>query len=287
MARPEWLDGVKRGKIEGLSYASAKRLRELLFGADFQRKGIRVSGLCLTLPKEAKVGDGEQAFFSMKSNKKLWFPSLVGLVWRKEVQRNGREHYHLILWEKNGTSEPDLRFTMVARWCNVVAGIVSRRRPHKEREEVRRMMWWAHTRGMDLGETDTPPSDVEDESIALFVDRWPAVTPISGPGDGVCYLIDHTSKHKAYQAKTMGRAWGAWCRASLPRLEHSEVVELSVDEAVKVARVARKLSRYWVKDARCVFGWRWCRGRSFRRGRNVVPSPSKAVAVARYIKRIR
>lgn len=259
--------GGKRGKVEGFSYASARRLRETLFRANFQPAHMSVVGLCLTLPKEAPIGTGEEVFTMMHRNRGQ-FPDLVSAVWRKEVQRNGREHYHVVLWCKARTAV-EVAIHITRSWCRLVAGRVGV-------DGVERKMLWTHFR-----DNDAWMGFLTDSQVAKLM---PCTTPIDSQGQGVRYLIDHSSKHKAHQAKTKGRAWGVWNRKGLPLLppEASVYARLSPREEVEVARILRHLSRYWVRCG-CVFGWRWCRGRRFAQGRNIVADAMARDAVRRWL----
>lgn len=262
--------GGKRGKVEGFSLASARRLRELLFKCDFRARGKGVVGLCFTLPKEAQSQDGEDVFAVMRRHPP---EELVSLVWRKEVQRNGRVHYHAVVWSSKPNPLP-VAGALLRSWCKLVAKRCS------NPQDVEGRMLWTHFRGFEaFCSQDLPASAVERVCASC-----PALTPIDSQGQGVRYLIDHSSKHKRHQAKTVGRPWGVWARNRLPLLPPGSTIgsRLSPQEGNELARILRRLSRYWVK-APCVFGWRWCRGRRYVRGASILPDAMARDSVRRWL----
>lgn len=267
--------GGIRGKVEGFSLASARRLRETLFRCDFRPAGMGVLGLCFTLPKEAKAGDGEDVWAYMRKHAKELFGGVVSLVWRKEVQRNGREHYHAVLWSSKPNPLP-MAGALIRTWCKRVAAKCD------NPDVVERKMLWTHFRGND-GFLDI---DLPEGALIHVLESVPAFTVIDSQGQGVRYLIDHSSKHKKHQSATSGRAWGVWNRSRLPRLpsDASVHVRLSPREEMELARILRHLSRYWIQ-APCVFGWRWCRGRQFKRGANIVADAMARDAVRRWMEK--
>lgn len=269
---PVMIGGGKRGKVRGFSLASARRLRELLFKCDFRPRGKGVVGLCFTLPKEAQSQDGEDVFAVMRRHPP---EELVSLVWRKEVQRNGRVHYHAVVWSSKPNPLP-VAGSLLHSWCKLVAKRCS------NPQNVEGRMLWAHFRGLEaFCSQDLPASTVERVCASC-----PALTAIDSQGQGVRYLIDHSSKHKVYQAKTTGRPWGVWARNRLPILPPGTSIyaRLSDKDEVELTRILRRLSRYWV-PARCVFGWHWCRGRRFARGSSIVPDAMARDAVRRWLEK--
>lgn len=273
---PPMKGGGKRGKVAGFSSASARRLRKTLFECDFRPKGFFVVGACFTLPSAAAAGVGEEVWEQMRRHYRN-FDGLRSSVWRKEVQRNGREHYHAVLWFESANPLPAIR-AMLRTWCNSVS------RRCDDPEAVMRRMIWTHLRGWD--ETWFEIDSIPANAVARIIDSVPMLTLIDTQGRGVQYLVDHSSKHKRYQSETTGRAWGVWGRESLPRLpvDARKRVVLPQHVEIRLVRILRHLSRYWVPDPRAPFGWRWCRGRRFKKGENILPSLSAAVAVQRWLK---
>lgn len=281
------MGGGKRGTIHGFSRAAARRLKETLFRCDFRAPGMFVVGVCLTLPREAAPGVGETVWKQIH-RKQARIPSLVSLVWRKELQMNGREHYHAILWSDDPDTLKSVG-TLVRMWCRLVA----MRCPQPDR--VERRMIWSHCRGNEKSfDVAPPPLSGEDiaaqaqfwreEYLTQLVDSCPCLTPIDGQGRGVRYLIDHASQHKSYQALTTGRAWGIWHRARLPKIPPgaSLLSRLTRSEEYALARLLRHLSRYR-RSAPCVFGWKWHPGRRFARGSHIIPSALTRDVVRRWL----
>ena len=274
--------GGKRGKVKGFSRMSARRLRGTLFRCDFHPKDMGVVGVCLTLPPEAEPGVGESVWKQIQTHKDS-IPGLVSAVWRKEVQKKGREHYHVVVWSDDPYSLRTVG-ALVRLWCR----LVSKRCPHPNSAE--RRMVWAHCRSNVSffdAEPENPSSLSTSEREAGFeklVAYLPCLTLIDSRGQGVRYLIEHSSRHKAYQAKVTGRAWGVWNRKRLPRVppDASCHARLSRTEEVGLSRFLRKLSRYPI-PAPCVFGWKWSRGRRFGGGTHIVPSATTRDAVQRWL----
>lgn len=264
--------GGRRGKVTGFSRAAARRLRETLFRADFHPPGMGVLGVCLTLPREATAGVGTLVFERIcKHSGRI--PGLVAAVWRKEVQRNGRPHFHLVVW---GSDSHSLRTVgaLVRTWCRLVAA----RCEHPER--VERKMLTAHCAG---NETlfDNTSSALSLAELATFI---PCLTPIDPQGRGVNYLIGHGSRQKRFQAGTQGRAWGVWNRKKLPLIppDASQTGVLNRSDEVALARVLRRLFRYPI-PASCVFRRRLHRGRRFDFGSHIIPSITTGETVRRWM----
>ena len=278
--------GGRRGKIHGFSLASARRLRETLFRCNYRAPGMGITGVCLTLPPEAAPGVGAIVWCKIQKQKSR-LPGLVSAVWRKELQRNGREHYHVVLW----TDNPDSLQTagaLVRLWCRLVA-------KECKTPEVYRRMLEAHCRGNDAL-FDVQPSKPSAEDIVQQTSTWrevvlpqivaqmPCLTAIDRNGHGVQYLVEHGSQRKGYQMWTTGRPWGVWFRSRLPKLpmEASLHVRLSQHEEVEVARVLRRLARYPI-PAPCCFGWKWHRARRFTKGTHVVASAKVRDAIQHWM----
>lgn len=219
----------KRGRVEGFSRASARRLRHLLYSVDY------ASGIAVTLTHPI-VMDGmrgpEAAFVSLQmvAKRKPWLRSLI---WRKEVQRSGTPHYHCILFPSDGVDGVEAAEMLVGAWID--ACMTGWRVPDVFVEAQRADMFKAH----------------HDK-------RRPSIVRLNA-SSYIRYLLDHQSKHKKEQAATKGRAWGVWLRSGLPRIEGFEQV-LTDAQYWRVARILRKASRYTVK-ASCVFGSKHTSGR--------------------------
>lgn len=259
----------KRGKVVGFSFASARRLRRLLWSVDWSGAW----SLCLTVP------DLEQASMGLPSAEECWCklqnlrPAFLrSLIWRKEVQRNGNSHYHCLLWPAEGIDGLDCCSRLIDQWIEYAsqprkfAGMMSADDVERLLQFIKAKMAKAH--------------------------RIEGKRACCKPCDGGYrrYLADHQSKHKAYQANTVGRAWGVWQRRALPMVI-SFADTLSNSELLLVARALRKASRYR-SPAPCPFGYHYASG-----GRNLRPigetnyfgkrSDALAADVARYLALVR
>lgn len=104
--------------------------------------------------------------------------------------------------------------------------------------------------------------------------------------NAVQYLCDHTSKHKAYQAKTTGRAWGVWFKGRLPVLDipRHNLNSLPGRIVRRIQIALGKMSRYWFKDESRPFGYRWSHPRRFSgEGKRVLFRPGAALAISRMV----
>lgn len=224
-------NGGKRGYVVGFSAASARRLRKLLFSLDY-REAVSV-----TLTSPLYFFDPEKAFMSLHYDKGA--RSLVRcLIWRKEVQLSGTPHYHCILWPSDGLSGVECAERLIALWIravlrtsNLPSGVIS------------------ELSGFYIKEMES----------AHFDRRRPSIRRLGDGSQFVRYLLDHQSKHKIEQARTIGRAWGVWNRSKLP-LSDIKCFDLTEEQYFVVGRVLRKASRY-LFPAACIFGRKHSRGR--------------------------
>lgn len=266
MPVPEALKNTKRGTVKGFTRESANRLRNLLFPLDYGN----AFGIALTAPPWATVRP-EEAFDAM-SKHKARCEGLESLVWRKEVTRKGVPHYHVIAFLEDGFdfgTFQRVHFWLVDQWtrallprlCPVRVRLAFEgRRMPGDIETARRMI-----RARNLCE----------KNLTIITDA-----------NAVQYLCDHTSKHKAYQAKTVGRPWGVWFKARLPviRIPHHDLAALPGRVVRRVQQALGKMSRYWFKDESRPFGYRWSHERRFTgQGKRVLFRPGAASAIARMV----
>lgn len=266
LPQPSRLQGVKRGTIKGFSHKAANRLRNLLFPLDFQG----AFGIALTAPPWSTVGP-EEAFDAVSKHKSRC-PGLLALIWRKEVTAKGLPHYHAIVFPEHPGDIVELlavqrwvldqwATALLPRMCPVRVGLCCK----------------AHSLP---GDTATAREMVR--RINGGKDNLVLITS----ANAVQYLCDHTSKHKAYQAKTTGRAWGVWFKDRLPRVlvDRRSLDELPVRIARRIHEALGKMSRYWIKDAKAPFGYRWSHPRRFDGlGSRVLFRPASASAVERLV----
>lgn len=265
LPQPDHLKGAVRGKVNGFSRKSANRLRNLLFPLDFEG----AFGIALTAPPWATVSP-EMAFDTLSRNKSRC-PALRSLVWRKEVTRNGVPHYHVICFTagRDFAGLLSVQRWLVAEWSKA---LLPRLCPARVA-----LCCKARCRP-----ADTPAARQWVERVNLGKDNLTLITS----ANAVQYLCDHTSKHKAYQAKTTGRAWGVWFKDRLPfvQVPGRNLDELPVRIVRRIHKALGKMSRYWVKDAKAPFGYRWSHPRRFEGlGARVIFKPASPSALLRLV----
>lgn len=266
LPQPSRLQGVKRGTIKGFSHKAANRLRNLLFPLDYQG----AFGIALTAPPWSTVRP-EEAFDTVSRHKSRC-PAIRALVWRKEVTAKGLPHYHVIVFTRNR----DLVDLLAVQWWLVqewARALLPRMCPVRVG-----LCCKARRRPLD---TATARSFVCDVNTGK--DNLTLITS----ANAVQYLCDHTSKHKAYQARTTGRAWGVWFKDRLPRVlvDRRSLDELPVRISRRIHEALGKMSRYWIKDASAPFGYRWSHPRRFSgMGSRVLFRPASADAIDRLVR---
>jgi hypothetical protein len=231
----------KRGKVQGFSRASARRLRHLLAGVDYSN----AVAVTLTHPIVMDFMRGPEAAFNSLNKHRKSLP-LRALIWRKEVQKCGTPHYHCIAFPSDGVDRVEAGEKLVSSWISeCVAGF-------GEASAV-------SVQGV-LGEALHAFRDkmMKDMIDAHHQRRRPAICVLDG-SRYLRYILDHQSKHKQEQARTEGRAWGVWDRANLPRVIPEEW-ELDEVQALIARRILRKVTRYAIKCP-CSFGWKHTKGR--------------------------
>ena len=265
MPQPPHLKGVKRGIVKGFSFAAANRLRNLLFPLDYQG----AFGMALTAPPWSTVSP-ETAFDTLSKTKSRC-KGLRSLVWRKEVTRKGVPHYHVIVFTANrdfgdllavqGWILREWSKALVPRLCPARVGLCCKAKCRP---------------------ADTNAGQDWVKRVNGGKDNLTLITS----GNAVQYLCDHTSKHKAYQAQTTGRAWGVWFRDRLPsvRVPGRSLDDLPVRVVRRIYKAAGKMSRYFIKDKAAPFGYRWSHERRFdRMGARVMFKPTSPAALLRLV----
>ena len=242
-----------RGCVVGFSSASAARLRHLLFTLDYSG----AVGFALTAPPWSTVTP-EQAFDALSRNKSR--SGVSSLVWRKEVTKRGISHYHCIAfpkgdalsvveWFETNWARALLPSLDLAKLKESDSRLVDRLAGLDPKEALERARW-------EVGRNVSHPSNI--------------VTGFASSTNAVRYLLDHTSKHKAYQSLTTGRAWGVWSRSNLPEVRLPNGIrldELPANVQARVFRHLQKISRYWWLPAGAprdsIWLRRYSRGRRF------------------------
>ena len=196
-----------------------RRLAELDYAPLFASGGVPAM-LTLTYPGEWEVVAPSAAVCAghlkalSKRFKRAWGVPLVG-VWKREFQRRGAPHYHLLMVPPTGTVNGERFREWVGRaWSEVVA------HPDPQQREWHR----AAGTGVDYAEGMRAR---DPKRLAVYF-----------------------SKHGAYAAKeyqnsapdawegSVGRFWGVWGLESAAR-----VVEVSHVEAIAAARTMRRWQR--------------------------------------------
>lgn len=247
---------AKRGKVEGFSAAACRRLRQFLWKVDY----TSAVAVTLTRPHSAEaellgLRSSEVAFDSMSRDIRL-LDFVRSLIWRKEVTAQGEVHYHCVLIPSESFDAVEAAMLLVEEW-------------------IRQMLIDARRTVDAFGVVDatTEQSTVFNgylsESVekisqkmrkAHFDKRRPCIQSFGDNSGYVAYILNHQSKHKAYQCKTTGRTWGVWNRKNVPFLT-ADLEGVSDKEFYQVGRILRKVSRYRVNDERAPFGWYHTNGR--------------------------
>lgn len=229
---------AKRGKIRGFSAASARRMRHFLYKPDY-------SNCCAVTLTRPLFGDmcgcasPEEAFDMLcKHQKRL--PFLKSLIWRKEVQRNGTSHFHCILFPSKDYDARESGESLVQAWIDALFS-----KPCPLPEEFKEI------RDREYKKTFKAHHDKRRPSVRVFYES----------GGYVRYMLDHQSKHKDYQSKTVGRVWGVWNRSGLP-LAKGVTSDITEREWWALGRVLRKATRYRLQDSGKPFGYVHSHGRS-------------------------
>lgn len=252
----------KRGQIKGFSSHSSQRFRELLYKVDWVN--YQTFGITLTVPQWSNANATKEFGNISKSYTREYSNPLI---WRKEVQSNGKEHYHCILI---GTDLVDLlneASNLIKQWRNIVCKFIDKSK-FKELHP------------------DKKPTQKQARSLKQYADSKGALKYIESTSEALGYLCDHTSKHKEYQAQTEGRAWGVINRKNLPLVVPQEIdlSELNERQVANVLKYSRRMSKKRIPCSNALFGYKLSNGRMMaNKGQHVVFSQSIAQAVNRLI----
>ena len=282
---PAHLEGVKRGKVVGFSKESAARLREVLYYVDTPPE--KCFGLAFTSAPWVRRKP-EDAWHDLKRHLDR-IPGLSAAIWRKEVTARGLTHYHAVVWCSDESVTFKVWHRLTSTWCRlllrdgVCPGVAYLQGVKAFRRKIcGEQCWPASIRtwnacGLDaLQGVNCHFSQNSRKSNLVRMDKTSARQ----------YLCDHTSKHKAYQAKTTGRAWGYIRRENVPRVV---IPGISLEECPRrlladIRKALSKMSRYWWKDSAAPFGYRWSHPRSFRTGSKVLFRPNAPEVVDRLVR---
>ena len=157
---------TKRGLIKGLSDSARRRLHRTLATV---RADVRCATMALTLPADFMTGEECRAAFATLSKRFVEaFPS-VGFAWKRELQKRGAVHYHLLLWgvEDGETPSNDVHQWLASHWHRLVG-----------RNDPKHLAWHLHGNNWQVIKDDMKGyfakyigKDLEAEG-ALFLGRW-------------------------------------------------------------------------------------------------------------------
>ena len=239
VGNPDGKGGGIRGKIEGWSKASRRRMRAFLLTMA-PPEGWMYLSASLTIPGPPVEPERAKRLFNAWARlvqKMGWCA-----VWRLELQERGQLHWHILMAYPPG-----------ARWCRAVE-------------------FWKDLIRDEGPEVFDPPfvqksadgswshewAEVKSSRMALYGAEQHACVAERDDGRGAWhrYISDHASKTKQAQiAVGMGRHWGIIGRALYRRVLPDLVADLTDQQYAKLRRAYERLATPHIK-APCVFGSR-------------------------------
>lgn len=253
----------KRGKIKGFSNRSAMRLKQNLICFDYSS----AFEMALTSPPYAPRSPETVL---KQIGKHISRFGDIALVWRKEVTKIGTIHYHLIVWSHNHSYAykrlceywTNVLFPRDFDYSSIVDDIIDGINGHNIDKVcddcLKVQIINAYEKGLpvnqgqvDILEHKTLCDWCRARVLQVNEHKSRNFRAIEGVGF-IKYILDHTSKHKEYQAHTVGRAWGILNKASIPRSIPDDF-EMSGSQFDVFLRLLGKMSRYRLPKA-CVFG---------------------------------
>lgn len=253
----------KRGIIKGFSRRSAMRFRQKLICFDYSNS----FEMALTSPPYA-IKKPEEVLRYISNNIKTLGD--MSIVWRKEVTKKGTVHYHLIVWShnhsyaykrlceywSNGLFPRDFDYSTIVD--DIIDGINGHNIDKVFNDCLEVQIINAYEKGLPVNQGQVDILEYKNlcdwcRSRCLQVNEHKSKNFRSIEGVGfIKYILDHTSKHKEYQAQTLGRAWGIINKASIPQSIPDDF-EMSGSQFDVFLRFLGKMSRYRLPKA-CVFG---------------------------------
>ena len=260
--KPSQKKKSKRGIVLGFSPHSAQRFRELLFKVDWDNSYC--FSITLTVPSWSTVDVTKQ--FDSLAKRYVEF-SKFPLIWRKEVQKNGMIHYHTIMLGSELSPLRDAANLLRSKWCELATASV----------DVE-MFLSSHP--------NIKPDKRNYRKLKDYADSQGCIKLIDSHSEAITYLCDHTSKHKEYQAQTIGRAWGIIHRKMLPMTFPQEISldSLTERQVCNLLKYSRRMSKKRIPCSTALFGYKWSNGRMmFNLGSHIVFSPSIVNSLKRLI----
>lgn len=232
LVQPDHLKGVKRGKITGFSYASAKRLRRALMTAYVP--GCKPWGITLTVP--LTVDDWQSDWLS--TCQRFWvacrrLEGFIGAIWRAELQQRGMPHLHCVVWVR---TEIDLHLVQEAWRQSLASWSVS---PSQSAKRCLNGEW------VEILCKSQADGFVDSSFAGMSKTTTCHIDALEGSSASVRYLCDHTSKRKQAQLGYQGRQWGIVNRARLSWLDDG--LSLTDRQVVFLLRLLRCWSRGWYR----------------------------------------
>jgi hypothetical protein len=209
--------GGKRGKVVTLSDASRRNL--MLYLAKLNREA-KAFTMALTLPGDVQFLTSAKVHLVFKKlcnrlTASRLFPS-VGFVWKRELQRRGALHYHLLLYglEHDETRAAFQRW-IAGNWNDLVCASLS------DEEKGKHLRWHLHAKNM--------------EAVRGNIAR---------------YFAKYLGKPlEIVREEIPGRWWGKVNAKALPLSEIAEM-PLPARAAVIAHRIARKLLQKRTNEAK-------------------------------------
>lgn len=108
------IGGGKRGKIQGFSFASRRRLMYTI--AKIKLDAELPDFVTLTYPNEFPSPSESKRHLDIYLKRLLRFFPDIGLIWKLEPQERGAPHYHMLAW---GVQTHDLFLFTIKNWYEI------------------------------------------------------------------------------------------------------------------------------------------------------------------------
>ncbi len=217
---------VPRGAIGGFSAAARRRFRETLWRYG-PRPGWSVCAMTLTIPGPILTEAETRRLwknFKERVHKRGW-----AVVWRREQQKRGAAHWHILLC----SPDRDPVAHCVVAWWGAVGTLGEVEWTTRKGDRV-----WATSR---MGLSGAMDHAAQGQTEADGRRAW------------LRYMADHASKQKRDQETTSGRSWGVINRRLLVD-QAGEPERLEPGAYLLVRRALQRLSRPGVACPRAPFG---------------------------------
>ena len=231
--------GGKRGKIQGWSKASRRRLRYVLLTSSGP-EGTKPYGLTYTIPGVPALSPEESKTVWKNFCREVDRRGLV-MIWRLEVQERGALHWHAVLWAlddipMNPRSRKDKMWVPTRAALHMLWMEALRKAPPVER----------------FGDPYYGPSGKWKVGIEYSRrDEWPGADKRAfdcqdgngARGAWLRYLQDHATKHKQGQVpEGIGRHWGIVGRSKLVQAIPDHIAEPTDAQFKAVVRMMQRLA---------------------------------------------